>query len=262
MRRSVALAPGAVLIACTLACGGQQDGAPVAAVPAVASAGPSATEPAATPAASGGPAESPAAAPPAAEAAKEPAPIPKNTAVLHIGDSFVLAGFSQALKPRMKELGVRYEVRSETPSYTVTWASKIELLLQNTQPDLVIITLGANEMENTDPPTHAPAVRRIVKFIGARPCVWVTPPSWKKDTGIIDVIRQNTAPCRFFDSDVLVTTPIPRQSDKIHPTKQGGEIWASAFWSWLHAQRLPAGEAKNPWALRPGPPEEHQVSSR
>jgi hypothetical protein len=188
----------------------------------------------------------------------EPAPIPRNTAVLHVGDSFVLAGFSQALKPRLKELGVRYEVRSEQSSYTVTWASKIELLVQNTQPDLVIITLGANEVSNTAPRSHAPAVRRIVKLVGARPCVWVTPPSWRKDTGIIDVIRQNAAPCRVFDSDQLVGTPIPRQPDKIHPTREGGEIWATAFWSWLQAERLPAGAAKSPWALRPASPEEYQ----
>jgi hypothetical protein len=192
------------------------------------------------------------------EAKVEPAPIPPNTAVLHIGDSFVLAGFSQALKPRLKELGVRYEVRSEQSSYTVTWAPKIELLVQNMQPDLVIITLGANEVSNTDPRAHAPAVRRIVKLVGARPCVWVTPPSWRKDTGIIDVIRQNAAPCRLFDSDQRVGTPIPRQSDKIHPTKEGGEIWAAAFWSWLQAERLPAGAAKSPWALRPASPEEYQ----
>src|SRR5262245_18599823 len=60
------------------------------------------------------------AAPPATHSALRP--IPPNTAVLHIGDSFVLAGFSQALKPRMKAIGARYEVRSEQSSYTVTWA--------------------------------------------------------------------------------------------------------------------------------------------
>lgn len=197
-----------------------------------------------------------------------PAPpeIPKNTAVLHIGDSFTLAGFAQALKPRMKALGVRYEVRAETSSFTTTWSAKMESLVANTQPDLVLINLGANEVANTDPAAHAPAVRRIVAAIGGRPCVWISAPSWRKDTGITDVIRQNSAPCRFFDSDKLVTQPIPRQSDKIHPTEQGGAIWADAFWSWLQDQRAPAGaEGKGkraPWLLRPAPPEEHQPQGR
>jgi hypothetical protein len=193
--------------------------------------------------------------------------------VLHIGDSFALAGFSQALRPKMKALHVRYEVRSEQSSYTVSWAPKMELLLANTQPDLVIINLGANEVANIDPPAHGPAVRRISQLIGDRPCVWVSPPLWRKDTGIIDVIRENSAPCRFFDSDALVPGPIPRQADKIHPNEKGGQLWADAFWDWLHAERAPADETQpmatpgksrppSPWRLKPSTPEEHLPRSR
>lgn len=197
-----------------------------------------------------------------------PPPIPPNTAVLNIGDSFLLAGFSQALKPKLNALGVRYEVKSEQSSFTVTWASKMELLVANTQPDLVIINLGANEMSNTDPPAHAPAVRRIVKSIGDRPCVWVSPPSWRKDTGILDVIRENSAPCRFFDSDEHVKEPIPRQSDHIHPNKEGGAVWADAFWRWLNEQRAPEEKAEpgakkpSPWKLKAAPPEEHRAKPK
>ncbi|WP_437291273.1 SGNH/GDSL hydrolase family protein [Sorangium sp. So ce406] len=239
------------------------------------------------------PAEAPAGPPPGAEpagasvpeAAAPPAPagassagvrgpddgappaftVPPNTAVLHIGDSFALAGFAQALKPRMQALRVRYAVKAETSSYTVTWASRMELLVANYQPDLVIISLGANEVENVNPPAHAGAVRRIVKAIGDRPCVWVSPPLWRKDTGIIDVIRTNSAPCRFFDSDALVPGPLPRKKDKIHPNEEGGARWADVFWSWLTTEHLPPGEdqgdlapKRSPWALRPPPPEEHR----
>lgn len=216
---------------------------------------------------------SPDASAPAPLAAAPPLPpIPRNTAVLHIGDSFALAGFAQALRPRMKALGARYEVRAETSSYTTSWAGKMELIVQNTQPDLVIINLGANEVSNTDPPAHAYAVRNIVKAIGGRPCVWVSPPLWRKDTGMIDVIRMNSAPCRFFDSDRLVAQPIPRQPDKIHPNEKGGAIWAEAFWDWLGSERadpalLPLPKALNPktparrspWALKPSPPAEHEA---
>jgi hypothetical protein len=214
-------------------------------------------EPAAATAQPQAPAATPERAPDATPTGAEPAPIPPKTTVLHIGDSFVFAGFAQALKPRMQALGVRYTIRSEQSSYTVTWAARIEQALLDTKPDLVIINLGANEVANVDPPAHAPAVRRIVKLVGDRPCVWVSPPMWRKDTGILDVIRENSAPCRFFDSDLLVTEPIPRQPDKIHPNAEGGEIWASAFWKWLHGERTGAGPS--PWALRPSPPEEHMT---
>src|SRR4029079_10068215 len=101
------------------------------------------------------------------------------------------------------------------------------------------------------PPAHAPAVRHIVAAIGGRPCVWVSPPSFRKDTGINDAIRQNSAPCRYLDSDKLVGKPIARQSDHIHPTDEGGAVWADAFWTWLQGERVadvvPAGAKPNPW---------------
>jgi hypothetical protein len=257
----------------------------------VVAAARSAPEPAAPPASSAADAEPPAAAAPAERAPQapaerapqapaEPAPqapaeppapfsVPPNTAVLHVGDSFAVAGFAQALRPRMEALHVRYAVKAETSSFTVTWAAKMEKVVANFQPDLVIINLGANEVANTDPPTHAPAVRRIIKAIGGRPCVWVSPPLWRKDTGIIDVIRTNSAPCRFFDSDALVPGTIPRQKDKIHPNDVGGARWAEAFWGWLQAEHLPlatepSGETsrpRSPWSLRPSPPEEHAPRS-
>lgn len=216
-------------------------------------------------AASAEPAPAPAAAP--APAVAEPAPlsVPPNTAVLHVGDSFAVAGFAQSLRPRMEALHVRYAVKAETSSFTVTWAAKMEKVVADFQPDLVIISLGANEVSNTAPPTHASAVRRIIKAVGARPCVWVSPPLWRKDTGIIDVIRTNTAPCRFFDSDALVPGPLPRQKDHIHPNEVGGARWADAFWGWLQAEHLPLSpepsgdpsRRRSPWSLRPAPPEEH-----
>jgi hypothetical protein len=177
---------------------------------------------------------------------------------LHIGDSFALAGFAQALRPRMRALGVRYEVRAETSSFTTTWSQKIEQLIADMQPDLVIINLGANETQNADPAAHAPAIRHIVKSIGNRPCVWVSPPLWDKETGIVDVMRTNSAPCRFYDSNALISAPIPRRKDKIHPSEKGGAIWADAFWSWLVAERSgKAGQGASPWLLKPAPSEEH-----
>lgn len=202
------------------------------------------------------------AAPTAPPEPPKPPPIPPNTVVLNIGDSFLQAYFAQSMKPKFDGLQARYEVKSEQATYTVTWAGKMEYLLQTWKPDLVIINLGANELANIGPEKHAPAVKKIAASVGDIPCVWVSPPSWRKDTGILDVIRTNTAPCRFFDSDVLVPQPIPRQGDKVHPNKEGGQMWADAFWKWLLAERAPADPTSDkkvsPWKLKPAPPEEHQ----
>jgi hypothetical protein len=251
MRRAT-LSLGIALAASGLGCGASPSPGPAEVEPAQSASAALATPPSSVTAAATQAAPAAEAAPPA------PPPIPKGTAVLLVGDSFALAGFTQALKPRMKDLGVRYEVRAETSSFTTTWAGKMEILVANTQPDLVILVLGANEMSNIEPVTHAPAVKRIVEGIKGRPCVWVTPPLWKKDTGMMDVIREYSAPCRFFDSDLFIKEPLPRQADKVHPTDAGGAIWADAFWAWLDRERAPAdGSNASPWRLKPSPPDEH-----
>lgn len=247
---------GAALVGSLAGCGSAEPPARLPAPSASATQGASASAPALVTAAPESTASAAPAAPPGPPVPPEPPkplPLPPSTAVLHIGDSFVHAGFSQALKVKMQGIKARYEVRSEQSSYTVTWASKMERLVADTQPDLVIINLGANEVANTDPKTHAPAVRRISQAIGGRPCVWVTAPSWRKDTGILNVIRANARPCRVFDSDLLVKERIARQSDKIHPTTEGGAVWAGVFWAWLEAERVyvPPGDKKSPWSLRP-----------
>ncbi|MDC0744232.1 SGNH/GDSL hydrolase family protein [Polyangium mundeleinium] len=219
------------------------------------------------------PAAAPAAAPTAAPAStpagtagevppEAAPPIEPRSVVLHIGDSFLMAGFSQALRPKMKAVGALYEVRSEQASYTTSWHLKLAKLVGDYHPDLVIINLGANEVTLTDPAARADAVERLVKIVGDRPCVWVSPPLWRKDTGIIEIFRKHTSPCRFFDSDAYAG-PISRQPDGIHPDAAGGTTWADAFFRWLLAERaplpkegeaLPKGSGRhavNPWRLRP-----------
>ncbi|HRI64945.1 MAG TPA: SGNH/GDSL hydrolase family protein [Polyangium sp.] len=213
------------------------------------------------PAASAEPSKEAATAPPPPPATL---PIEPRTVVLHVGDSFVDAGFSQSLRPKMKSVGALYEVRAAQATYTTTWHSKLSRLVGDYHPDLVIITLGANEVTLTDPWARADAVTRLVKIVGDTPCVWVTPPLWRKDTGIIEVIKQRAKPCLVFDSDAIAGQ-IARQPDSIHPSSAGGAKWAEAFWTWLLEHRapppvqgepLPKGSGRhavNPWRLRRAP---------
>jgi hypothetical protein len=109
------------------------------------------------------------------------------------------------------------------------------------------VTLGANEFELSAPGTRAAAVRRLVQHLGNRPCVWITPPRWKPDTGILAVIRDNVGPCRFLDSDTVVHD-LARKQDKIHPSDPARELWADAVLAWLVRERK--GTSEHPWQLR------------
>ena len=130
-----------------------------------------------------------------------------------------------------------------------TWASGTELpgYVARYNPDLVIVTLGANEFELSAPDTRAAAVRRLVQHLGNRPCVWVSPPRWKQDTGILAVIRANVKPCRFLDSDTVVHD-LARKQDKIHPSDPARELWADAVLAWLARERQ--GSSARPWQLK------------
>ena len=175
------------------------------------------------------------------------------TWVLHVGDSFVHAFLWQTLRPRFLAEHSQYVVQAATSTYTTTWAASPELegwLAR--RPSLVLVTLGANEVEMIVPEQHARAIETIAKKIAATgaACVWITPPMWKAENGILEVIHEHCAPCLYFDSDAVLggLTAEERQDDHIHPNRRGGERWAKAFWEWLSEHRDPE---RGPWALDP-----------
>lgn len=189
-------------------------------------------------------------------AAVPAAPTPsvaKEAWVLHIGDSFVDASFQQNLRPLFRSAGVQYIAEATTATYTTTWASDPSLdEWLSRRPSLVLVTLGANEVDITIPDQHARAVAAIARKVAAAgaSCVWITPPLWKSDTGILQVIHDHCAPCLFFDSDAVLggLSADERQPDRIHPNHAGGGRWAHAFWTWLVEHSDSNG---GPWALTP-----------
>ena len=170
----------------------------------------------------------------------ESPPLPEGTTVLHVGDSFAGA-LGIPLNKRFKEVGVRGVLKYRTASFIVDWAHQpaLDTYLSQYHPDLVLITLGANELEIEEPERRIPAIRKIVEKIGARPCIWIGVPLWSDElNGLMDIVRDNAAPCRFMDSAALFPD-MPRAQDKIHPTMQAREDWASRVMQWLAHQRRP-----------------------
>lgn len=173
--------------------------------------------------------------------------------MLHVGDSFVHAWFQQNLRPRFEATGTKYIVDATTATYTTTWANDEDLdKWLAGHPSLVLVTLGANEVDMPVPTDHGPAVEHLVRKIAAAStsCVWITPPMWKHDSGILQVIHDHSGPCLFFDSDAVLggLTAEERQRDRIHPNERGGARWTEAFWGWLQEHRDPRRPA---WGLVP-----------
>lgn len=155
--------------------------------------------------------------------------------VLHCGDSMVggQAGLTRALEAKFKAAGAKRFISDSWVSASISTfdqQAKFRELLARHKPDIVIVTLGANDVFVPHPDTLAPHVKGIVKRMsaGERECLWVSPPTWKKDTGVVEVIRDNVSPCKFFDARDM---NIARAGDHIHPTDKGGAEWAEQVWA-------------------------------
>ena len=187
----------------------------------------------------------------AADGAEAPAlpSLPKGTVVLQVGDSMADA-LGKDLGRELEARGVRSILKAKEATYIPEWAGfsmGLKNLLIIHKPDLVIITLGGNEVAMRDPSVRAEPVRKIVEAIGDRPCVWVGAPLWGPHTGILDVIRSNCSPCRFVDTNALVPN-LERLKDGVHPTLPERKRWAKAMVEWLALNRDPAGT--RPWDLK------------
>ena len=191
--------------------------------------------------------------PPGTATPAEPAPSPGPTAtppaepppavVLHAGDSMVgtYGGLARALGPRFRALGTKY-VDDSQPGIGIAAFDvngRFAKLLAANEPDLVLVTLGANDAAIPSPWVLAKHVASIARRAagpdGKRRCIWMGPPMWKKDTGVLDVIANNAAPCAFFDARAL---SVQRRRDGIHPSDEGGEQWAAAFWAFYRPHAL------------------------
>lgn len=232
---------------------------PATAVAAAAPAGPAeeTSAPAAPPAAPAatGTSDEPPAAAAAAKAAPDPESgeaLPRGTKVLVIGDSFAQS-LGVGLKTMEKDLGVKIVLQGEQSTYIPEWAGPkrdVPGLLRVHKPDLVVISLGGNELAMLDPSVRAPRVKELVGHMGATPCIWVAPALWgNKQTGLLEVIQQNSSPCRHFDSNVL-TPELPRGGDKIHPNPEGQRKWAAGLVEWIRVER---DRTKETFSLKPRP---------
>lgn len=165
--------------------------------------------------------------------APEPASL-KGKKVLHVGDSMVGGnwGLTRALEGKLEPEGAKI-VRHTKVSETLASMDKdptLKDLLRTHEPDIVIITLGTNDTDVPYPDVYAKHVANIAKRIAPRECWWMGPP---KDAPVNKVIKENSAPCKFFDSSTLM---LDRAKDGIHPSDKGGAQWANEFWAAFRAR--------------------------
>lgn len=212
--------------------------APVLEPPSAPTADLSASEPVAPPSAA-----------PPAPAPRGPVDLPKDTVVLHVGDSMADA-LGKDLRKELLALGIKNALHAKEATYIPEWAGythNFAGLLNQYKPDLVIITVGGNEVAMPDPTVRAADVRKMVEKVGDRPCLWIAAPLWGPHTGILEVIRDNCAPCVYVDTNALIPD-LERLDDRVHPTLKERKRWAKFMVRWMRYNLDPDGA--RPWDFR------------
>lgn len=162
-------------------------------------------------------------------------PVPCDTAaqtILFIGDSML-----EGLGPRM----AAYAGENGHTLYNVMWYSstseiwgssaRLKDYIAKLQPTYVFICLGSNELFVNDiAKKRRGFVQNIIADIDTIPYVWIGPPNWKPDTGINQLISEETKPGCFFLSNGM---SFERSKDGAHPTRSSAALWLDSVARWM-----------------------------
>jgi acyl-CoA thioesterase-1 len=168
--------------------------------------------------------------------------------VLHLGDSEVGfgGGLTKALQRRFEARGIRFFSNSLTSAGIQSYEHEERLprMVKLYKPELVLLNLGTNNLSVPHPDVLAASIRNIAKKLSTdgRECIWIGPPhlraATKSEAAMTKVIEENVAPCKYFDSSQL---ELQMQSDRIHPTDKGGDVWADQLWRFILIAEAPRG---------------------
>ncbi|MBP3228809.1 MAG: SGNH/GDSL hydrolase family protein [Bacteroidaceae bacterium] len=117
-------------------------------------------------------------------------------------------------------------------SGTRLWAETdtLQHFLNEVRPSYVLICLGANQLFARNLQEVDKEIGSIIARLGTTPYVWVSPPNWKDDTGINELIIKHVGNERYFDSRHLT---LARRRDRAHPTAEAAVQWCDTVCSWL-----------------------------
>ena len=155
--------------------------------------------------------------------------------VLFIGDS--MTGW---LAERLNAYGEKNDFEVATVVWdgsTINkWGNNPQLakIVKEQNPDVVFVSLGMNELLESNPSRFSNEIENIRHAIGDRKIVWVGPPSWPgrgEGKSLNDWLEKELGESSFFRSSDL---KLPRQSAKNpHPTRQGMVEWMDAIVKWI-----------------------------
>lgn len=153
--------------------------------------------------------------------------------ILFIGDS-MLEGLSPRLAAYAKKNGHKLNSVIWYSSTTEIWGrcDSLRYFIRKFKPDYIFISLGANELFVSNIiEKRTKYTQRLLSQVGDIPYVWIGPPNWKADTGINDMIAQNTKKGCFFLTNGM---KFNRKKDGAHPTAESAIVWMDSVVRWMN----------------------------
>lgn len=151
---------------------------------------------------------------------------------LLIGDS-MLEGLMARLDDYCAENGHKSNAVIWYGSTSLQWGQcdTLTYFIKKYKPTYIWICLGANELAVDHVERRDTCIGHILKQIPKNiPYAWIGPPSWRKDNGIIALIKKHVGKDRYFNSERLV---FERKSDGAHPTRPSAAKWMDSVAVWV-----------------------------
>lgn len=155
--------------------------------------------------------------------------------VLLIGDSYA-AGLGPPMDVIARACGTPFQHHGVVGSHVTQWTGWVDADLSSFAPTVVLLSMGGNDYQRTDPENVQAAVRELARKIrasGAR-LLWIGPLElpFADRIGVQDMWKAEVG-SDWFDSKQLV---LPRAPDGVHSTPAGYAVWSTHVWEWMAAR--------------------------
>lgn len=161
--------------------------------------------------------------------------IQKGERIVLLGDSLA-EGMASPFAKLAKKNGYMPGIHALHGTTMDYWSKRIQEIMINNRPKLVIVSLGTNDAGSSNPEIqriHAKKIRDSVKKYGGK-LLWITPlnlPSkFRGQQGIRKILEEEISPEDRYDSTKL---ELQMAKDKIHLTRKGYEDWICTVWTYL-----------------------------
>lgn len=137
------------------------------------------------------------------------------------------------LRTLRKKNGFQITYKPDYGSKISKWAKTKRLVtyIKKYRPDLVIFTMGSNEILWLVKQQKIKNIHKIKKHLKGTEFVWVGPPNWQKDWGLDSAIHTNIGKSNYFVSKCF---NFKRNPDGAHPTAHEGKIWTDTLMRWIN----------------------------